>query len=234
MSAPSARRCRARKTIAFLTGQGRYLDDIVVPGACMRISSARRTPHARIVADRHARQRARPPASSPSSPDANSPQWTTSLRMAPPIEGLQPDRDDDAADRQGALHRRSGGLHRRGRPLSRGGCRRAGGRSSTRRLSRSVDLERALAPGAAAASTRRLPSQPDLASELLRRRSGASLRRRCGRGRGRIPPAPPNPRADRDARLLRHVGRRPPAPDDAHRQPGAASASAPSLRAACA
>jgi carbon-monoxide dehydrogenase large subunit len=73
----------------FLTGQGRYLDDIAVPGALhahfvrsphaharirsIDVETARRTPGVmRIVTGRDLAE------------------WTTPLRMAPPIEGLHP------------------------------------------------------------------------------------------------------------------------------------------------
>ena len=73
----------------LLTGQGRYLDDIVVPGAL----------HAHFVRSPHAHARIRSIDTSkalamPGVITAVSAtelmEWTTTLRMAPPIEGLQP------------------------------------------------------------------------------------------------------------------------------------------------
>src|SRR5262249_30309802 len=73
----------------FLTGQGRYLDDVVVPGALH--AHFVRWPHA------HARIRAIDVAAASKAPGVvrivtgrELAEWTTSLRMAPPIEGLHP------------------------------------------------------------------------------------------------------------------------------------------------
>jgi len=73
----------------FLTGQGRYLDDVVVPGALH--AHFVRSPHA------HARIRTIDVAAASKAPGVvrivtgrELAEWTTSLRMAPPIEGLHP------------------------------------------------------------------------------------------------------------------------------------------------
>ncbi|MBI3514873.1 MAG: xanthine dehydrogenase family protein molybdopterin-binding subunit, partial [Proteobacteria bacterium] len=73
----------------FLTGQGRYLDDIAIPRALHACFV--RSPHA------HARIRAIDVAAAVAAPGvvavvtgAELGQWTTTLRMAPPIEGLRP------------------------------------------------------------------------------------------------------------------------------------------------
>ncbi|HUA55490.1 MAG TPA: molybdopterin cofactor-binding domain-containing protein, partial [Candidatus Sulfotelmatobacter sp.] len=73
----------------FLTGQGRYLDDIVIPRALHACFV--RSPHA------HARIRAIDVGAAKAAPGviavvtgAELADWTTTLRMAPPIEGLVP------------------------------------------------------------------------------------------------------------------------------------------------
>ena len=73
----------------FLTGTGRYLDDIVPKGVLT--ASFVRAPHAhaRIVAIHTEAARALPGVVGVFT-GADLAQWTTSLRQAPPIEGLQP------------------------------------------------------------------------------------------------------------------------------------------------
>jgi carbon-monoxide dehydrogenase large subunit len=73
----------------FLTGQGRYLDDIAIPGALH--AHFVRSPHA------HARIRSIDVETARRMPGVvrivtgrNLAEWTTPLRMAPPIEGLHP------------------------------------------------------------------------------------------------------------------------------------------------
>src|SRR5580692_424703 len=73
----------------FLTGQGRYLDDIAFPRA-LEVCFVR-SPHA------HARIGAIDVAAALAAPGVVAvvtgrelDQWTTRLRMAPPIDGLQP------------------------------------------------------------------------------------------------------------------------------------------------
>lgn len=73
----------------FLTGQGRYLDDLAIPGALH--AHFVRSPHA------HARVRAIDVAAAAKAPGVvravtgrELTEWTTALRMAPPIEGLHP------------------------------------------------------------------------------------------------------------------------------------------------
>ncbi len=83
------RRMPRREDRRFLTGQGRYLDDIVFPGAL----HARfvRSPHAHArfaVIDAAAAQRMPGVAAVVTGHDLAG--WTTPLRMAPPIEGLHP------------------------------------------------------------------------------------------------------------------------------------------------
>ena len=69
------------------------------------------------------------------------------FRLAPPIEGLHPDRHDHPADRQGALPGRSGRLCRGARSLSGRGRRRAG-RDRLRGAAPVTGIAAALADGA--------------------------------------------------------------------------------------
>ena len=73
----------------LLTGQGRYLDDIAVPGLLHACFVRSPYAHARIHSIDSARARAMPGVVAVVSA-AELTQWTTTLRMAPPIEGLQP------------------------------------------------------------------------------------------------------------------------------------------------
>ena len=73
----------------LLTGQGRYLDDIAVPGLLHACFVRSPYAHARIRSIDSARARAMPGVVAVVSA-AELTQWTTTLRMAPPIEGLQP------------------------------------------------------------------------------------------------------------------------------------------------
>ena len=73
----------------FVTGQGRYLDDLAVPG-CLYAHFVRSThAHARIVAIDCATARAAEGVVAVVTGRELS-EWTTTLRMAPPIEGLEP------------------------------------------------------------------------------------------------------------------------------------------------
>ena len=73
----------------FVTGQGRYLDDIAVPG-CLYAHFVRSThAHARIVTiDSRAARVAEGVVAVVTGRELA--EWTTPLRMAPPIEGLKP------------------------------------------------------------------------------------------------------------------------------------------------
>jgi carbon-monoxide dehydrogenase large subunit len=73
----------------LLTGQGRYLDDIAVPGLLHACFVRSPYAHARIQSIDIERTRAMPGVVAVVSA-AELTQWTTTLRMAPPIEGLQP------------------------------------------------------------------------------------------------------------------------------------------------
>jgi aerobic carbon-monoxide dehydrogenase large subunit len=73
----------------LLTGQGRYLDDIAVPGALHACFVRSPYAHARILSIDAAKARAMPGVVVVVSA-AELMQWTTTQRMAPPIEGLQP------------------------------------------------------------------------------------------------------------------------------------------------
>ncbi len=73
----------------LLTGQGRYLDDVVVPGALHAHFLRSPAAHARIVSIDVAAARTAPGVIAVvTGREVN--EWTTSLRMAPPIPGLQP------------------------------------------------------------------------------------------------------------------------------------------------
>jgi carbon-monoxide dehydrogenase large subunit len=73
----------------LLTGQGRYLDDIAVPGALHACFVRSPYAHARILSIDAERARAMPGVVAiVSARDVM--MWTTTLRVAPPIEGLQP------------------------------------------------------------------------------------------------------------------------------------------------
>ena len=78
-----------KEDFRFVTGQGRYLDDIAVPN-CLHAHFVRSPhAHARIVAiDGEAARKAEGVVAVVTGRELA--EWTTSLRMAPPIEGLQP------------------------------------------------------------------------------------------------------------------------------------------------
>ena len=78
-----------REDRRFLTGRGRFLDDIAIPGALHAHFLRSPHPHARIVAinSDDARRLAGVHAVVTGRDLA---QWTTPLRLAPPIEGLLP------------------------------------------------------------------------------------------------------------------------------------------------
>ncbi|MCZ7660333.1 MAG: xanthine dehydrogenase family protein molybdopterin-binding subunit [Xanthobacteraceae bacterium] len=73
----------------FLTGQGRYLDDVAVPGALHAHFVRSPHAHARIVGIDVAAARKAPGVVAVVT-GRELAEWTTPLRMAPPIEGLQP------------------------------------------------------------------------------------------------------------------------------------------------
>ena len=136
-------------------------------------------------------------------------QWTTPLRMAPPIEGLQPVEITTLPIDKVRFQRRSGRLHRRHRPLSRRRRRRAG---------RTIDYD-VLPSGARAMPPRSRAGAPlvddsaaeqsGLASEFYGRRLPARMLRRSRRSWSRRRfAASPDPCADRDARLPAPSGTR--------------------------
>ena len=78
-----------KEDFRLLTGQGRYLDDIAVPN-CLHAHFVRSPhPHARIVSIGIEAARAAEGVVAAVTGHELS-EWTTSLRMAPPIEGLHP------------------------------------------------------------------------------------------------------------------------------------------------
>ena len=93
----------------LLTGQARYVDDIAVPGALHAHFVRSPHAHARIRAIAAERARAMPGVVAVTT-GRDLLQWTTTMRMAPPIAGTAADRDHDAAGRQSPLPGRSGGL----------------------------------------------------------------------------------------------------------------------------
>jgi carbon-monoxide dehydrogenase large subunit len=89
MNASVGQPLRRKEDYRFLTGQGRYLDDLAVPSALH--AHFVRSPHA------HARIRAIDVTAATAAPGVvrvvtgrELAEWTTVLRMAPPIEGLHP------------------------------------------------------------------------------------------------------------------------------------------------
>ncbi|HEX2941630.1 MAG TPA: xanthine dehydrogenase family protein, partial [Rhodopila sp.] len=83
------RRMLRREDRRFLMGQGRYLDDIVFPGALHAVFARSPHAHARIRGIDAALARTRPGVVSIVTGDDLA-RWTKPLRMAPPIDGLQP------------------------------------------------------------------------------------------------------------------------------------------------
>ncbi len=80
---------RRREDARLLTGQGRYLDDIAIPGALVVKFIRSPHPHARILAiDATAARHAAGVVAVVDGHDLA--RWTKPLRMAPPIEGLLP------------------------------------------------------------------------------------------------------------------------------------------------
>ena len=78
-----------REDYRFVTGQGRYLDDVVVPGALHAHFVRSPHAHARIRSiDIEAARRAEGVVAIVTGRELA--EWTTPLRMAPPIEGLRP------------------------------------------------------------------------------------------------------------------------------------------------
>lgn len=78
-----------REDFRFLTGTGRYLDDIEIPGALHACFVRSSHAHARIRAVVTEAARSAPGVVAVVS-GRELAEWTTPLRMAPPIEGLQP------------------------------------------------------------------------------------------------------------------------------------------------
>jgi carbon-monoxide dehydrogenase large subunit len=78
-----------REDYRLLTGHGRYIDDIAVAGALHACFVRSPHAHARIVAIDADRARAMPGVAAVVT-GRDLAMWTTRLRMAPPIDGLQP------------------------------------------------------------------------------------------------------------------------------------------------
>jgi carbon-monoxide dehydrogenase large subunit len=78
-----------REDRRFLTGQGRYLDDIAIPRALHACFVRSPHAHARIVSIDVAAARAAPGVVAVVT-GTELADWTTTLRMAPPIDGLKP------------------------------------------------------------------------------------------------------------------------------------------------
>ncbi len=86
---PIGQPLRRREDARFLTGQARYLDDIVFPGALHARFVRSPHPHARILSIDSRAARAFPGVKIVAD-GHDLARWTTPLRMAPPIEGLHP------------------------------------------------------------------------------------------------------------------------------------------------
>jgi aerobic carbon-monoxide dehydrogenase large subunit len=78
-----------KEDLRLLTGQGRYVDDVEVPGALHACFVRSPHPHARIVRIDAAPALAMPGVAAVLTGKELA-QWTTPLRIAPPIEGLLP------------------------------------------------------------------------------------------------------------------------------------------------
>ena len=78
-----------REDRRFLTGRGRFLDDVAIPGALHAHFLRSPHPHARIVSINSDAAR-RLPGVHAVATGRELAEWTTSLRLAPPIEGLLP------------------------------------------------------------------------------------------------------------------------------------------------
>ncbi|MEK7861891.1 MAG: xanthine dehydrogenase family protein molybdopterin-binding subunit, partial [Chloroflexota bacterium] len=76
-----------KEDLRFLTGHGRYVDDLEIPGALHACFVRSPHAHARIVRIDAAAALALPGVAAVLT-GADLAQWTTPLRMAPPIEGL--------------------------------------------------------------------------------------------------------------------------------------------------
>ena len=85
IGAPLAR----KEDLRFLTGHGRYVDDIEISGALHACFVRSPHPHARIKKIDFESARKSPGVVAVYT-GKDLAQWTTPLRMAPPIEGLQP------------------------------------------------------------------------------------------------------------------------------------------------
>jgi carbon-monoxide dehydrogenase large subunit len=85
IGAPLAR----KEDLRFLTGHGRYVEDIEIPGALHACFVRSPHPHARIREIRTDAARASPGVKAVFT-GKDLAQWTLPLRMAPPIEGLLP------------------------------------------------------------------------------------------------------------------------------------------------
>jgi carbon-monoxide dehydrogenase large subunit len=78
-----------REDRRFLTGRGRFLDDVAIPGALHAHFLRSPHPHARIVSINSDAAR-RLPGVHAVATGRELAEWTTPLRLAPPIEGLLP------------------------------------------------------------------------------------------------------------------------------------------------
>ncbi|MCD6043565.1 MAG: xanthine dehydrogenase, partial [Burkholderiales bacterium] len=78
-----------KEDMRFLTGHGRYVDDIEIPGALHACFVRSPHPHAKILSIGMEAARKTPGVFAVYA-GKDLAQWTTPLRMAPPIEGLHP------------------------------------------------------------------------------------------------------------------------------------------------
>ncbi len=211
----------------FVTGQGRYLDDIVVPGACMRISSARRMPmrgSAAIDIDA-ARRSAEGVIAIVGGRELA--RWTTSVAHGAADRGIAPGRVHRRcrSTRSASLAIPSLASSPRDRYLAEDAAELVN--IDYDELDAVPDLDRALAAGAPLVDDS-LPNNLISQQSFTAGDPGRILREAEIVVEAIVPSASPDPRADRNARLLRVWDAGPAASDHAYRQPGAASRSGPS------
>ena len=218
---PPHRVARPRKEDErLLTGRGRYVDDIDVPGALHACFVRSPHAHARIGAiDVQAALEMPGVVAVFTGKDVAA--WTTRHRMAPPIEGLQPVEMDTLPVDKVRFQGDPVACVIAQRPLCR--RRRGGAGGGGVRGVAGGDLDVAGARARVAARGRNPAVQSALASARHARRCASANAPGPSRGRERFLAASPDPPADRDARLHRHVGRGPAAPHFPRRHPGAAS-----------
>ena len=197
----------------FLTGKGRYTDDMVVPG--MKYAAFVRSPHAHAKIKSIDVERGRGDAGRDRRADGKQLQGRrhrqSDLRLDDPFQGRLADEDGRlaaAGGRHGALCRRCRGDRRRRHARARRAMRPKTSRSTTRNCRRSPRRVEALKPGA--------PQLHPEAAGQSDLRLGDRRRRRRPMRRSPRPPMSPrstssttawSPNADGAARRARHLRR---------------------------